>query len=242
LLIILFLAVTVKGFAQQEIFITVTGGDLYSVKLPFCAAFFIGSTGVGFADIARTPDGRLWGIGNSQLYQIDPLTARAVPVGYTSLNNVSLVDLNDSVLLTESNKQLYGIRVSDASAYLIGNIGYQASGDLTWYDRDLYMTSGDGYLVKIVLSDDYSSVVSSAPVNSAANLIPTCEGAVTASFPGQYNAILGFSGSAVYKICPVDGSFELLCSSIAPADIPGQRRSDFPSKSRCLFPANQNRR
>lgn len=185
----------------------------------------MGHTGVGFGDIAFTEDGRLWGIASGNLYQIDTLNADTTWVGNFGLSCVSLVGLNDSVLLTESGQKLYGIRTANATAYLIGHIGYQAAGDLTWYDNDLYMVTSVGKIVRIELNPQATAVTG---VSVIGNAIPTCEGAVTLPFVGQYNSLLGFYGPNLIKICHTDGSYEMLCPNVHIGGTPGAAALRLP--------------
>lgn len=214
------LTIWLQGFTQEPIFVTVTGGDLYSLDLANCTSTFIGATGQGFGDIAFTPDGRLWGIVGGNLYQIDTANADTTLIGFTGLQGVSLVDLNDSILLIEYEQDLYGIKNTDASSYLIGNIGYTASGDLSWYDNDLFMTAG-GLLIKIILNETNTSIISSSPVNNINYPTIGGEGLVTASF-GSINNLVTFSGVNAYQVCHLDGSYQTLCPTIVyPNGIPG---------------------
>lgn len=215
LLIVLGLFGSHAMVAQEMIYATIAGGDLYAFDIYNCTSQFIGSTGQGFGDIAFTPNGRLWGIVNYELYEIDPLTANAELVGFTGVGSVSLVALNDSTLLTEADLQLYALNTNDASSYVIGTIGYGASGDLTWYDNDLYMLTP---LIKIVLDDSFTSIVDVIPVSLD---IPICEGAATASFGDEWNSIVGFQGEDLIKVCHIDGSYELLCPGLNVGGTPG---------------------
>ena len=215
LVLILFLFICSKTFSQQPIFATISGGDLYSFDLVNCTRHFIGSTGQGFGDIAFTPDGRLWGIVGGQLYQIDTATANVALIGNTGIGSITLVGLNDSTLLAEFGMKLYGINTNNATSYYIDTIGYGASGDLTWYDNDLYITTP---IVKIVLNSTNTAILSVTPISSS---VPTCEGAVTASFAGNYNSIVGFNGPNLYKICQIDGSYQMLCPALNIGGTPG---------------------
>jgi hypothetical protein len=226
-------------FSQQRIFATIAGGDLYSFNLTNCTRHFIGSTGQGFGDIAFTPDGRLWGIVGGQLYKIDTATANVTLVGNTGIGAVSLVDLNDSILLAEFGMKLYGINNNNATSYYIGNIGYQAAGDLTWYDNDLYMTTS-AQLIKMVLNNTNTAILSVDTVNSLSNPIPICEGAATASFVGDYNSIIGFNGPNIYKICQINGSYSMLCPSLNIGGTPGaasiRLATQDPQPTTCNIP------
>jgi len=212
-LTIIFLVISMKGFSQQPIFATGSSGQIYSVDLTNCSSHIIG-TGHQYGDIALTSDGRLWGIDNGNLYQIDTTNASYTLIGNYGtggVGGVSIVSLDDSTLLTESGMNLYGVRISNLSTYLIGYIGYQAAGDLTWYDDDLYMATSAGLIIKMVLDSTYSTILSVTPIGNA---IPTCEGAITAPFIGDYNSIIGFNGPNVIKICQLDGTYQTLCPAL----------------------------
>lgn len=206
-------------YSQSPIFVTISGGDLYKLNLSACTSTFVGSTGQGFGDIAFTPNGKLWGIVSGDLYQIDTTTANSNLIGFTGLQSISLVGLNDTTVLAEVNQNLYGIRTTNTTTYSIGSIGYSATGDLTWYDNNLYMTSGSE-LIKITLDATNSSILNAVPV-STINAILGCEGAATSSFSGSDNRIIGFSNTDVIKICQIDGTYQMLCSNIVPGGIPG---------------------
>ncbi|MBL7891751.1 MAG: gliding motility-associated C-terminal domain-containing protein [Bacteroidia bacterium] len=235
---ILLLTFYLQGYSQQPIFVTIAGGDLYKLNLSNCSSKFIGSTGQGFGDIAFTPNGKLWGIVGGELYHIDTTNANATSIGNTGVGAVSLVGLNDTTLLAEYGDKLYGINTIHATSYYIDTIGYQAAGDLTWYDNDLYMTTG-GQLIKMVLNSTYTAILSVDSINSLSNQIPTCEGAATASFVCGYNSIIGFNADNVYKICQIDGTFQMLCPSIVMGGIPGgasiRLPVQIPQPTTCLL-------
>jgi len=210
-ILISLLLISSKTFSQEPIFATIGGGDLYSFDITNCTRQLIGSTGLGFGDIAFTPDGRLWGIAGGELYQIDTATANSTLIGFTGVQTVSLVALNDSVLLGVYGMNLYGINIGNASPYYIDTIGYQPSGDLSWYDNDLYIVTAGSQIVKIILNNTATAILSVTPIGSS---IPTCEGAVTASFVGAYNSIVGFNGPNLIKICQIDGTYQNLCPNL----------------------------
>lgn len=228
LFIFIFLHFEFISYSQQIIYVTIAGGDLYQLELDNeCSSSFIGSTGLGFGDIACTPDGRLWGITGEFLYEINTSDASATLVGDIGISGVSLEALDNSTLLIEANQNLYGINTSDASNYLIGNIGYSATGDLTWYDNNLFMASGD-WLIKIQLNETNTNVLNSGPINDINNAIPSCEGLATVSVTGGINSIVGFFSNNVYKICHIDGSSELICPEITIDGIPGAASIRLP--------------
>ena len=214
----LLLAICHNSFPQEPIFATISGGDLYSFNLETCTRTYKGATGYGFGDIAFTPNGELWGIVSGNLYHIDTTTAIATLIGSTGIGAVSLVGLNDTTLLADIGLNLYGINTNTATSYYIDHIGYQGAGDLTWYDDDLYIVTTAGQIVRITLNETYSSILSVVPIGSS---IPTCEGAVTASFIGDYNSIVGFHGPDLIKICQIDGTYQTLCPGLNFGGTPG---------------------
>lgn len=223
----LFLTITLNSFSQQPIFATISGGDLYSFDITNCTRHFIGSTGQGFGDIAFTPDGQLWGIVGGQLYHIDTATANATLIGNTGIGAVSLVGLNDTTLLAEFDMKLYSINTLNVTSSYIDTIGFQAAGDLTWYDDDLYMVTSAGQIIRMVLNVTNTTLVSVTPIGSS---VPTCEGAVTASFIGNYNSIVGFNGPDLIKICQIDGSNQMLCPNLNIGGTPGGASIRLPTQ------------
>lgn len=218
LIIALLLMSSFRTVSQEPVFATIAGGDLYSFDLNTCTRTFIGSTGQGFGDIAFTPNGELWGIVSGNLYHIDPTTANATLVGNAGVGGVSLVGLNDTTLFTESGMKLYGINTNSADTFLIDWIGHSAAGDLTWYDDDLFMVTSGGQIIRITFDNAYASIINVTPIGAS---IPTCEGAVTSTFIGDYNSIVGFNGPNLIKICQIDGTFEVLCPALNIGGTPG---------------------
>jgi hypothetical protein len=209
------LFISLQAFSQQPLFV----GDqyLYSLNITNCTSRFVGNSGVIFYDIAFTPDGKLWGLSNTDgLYFIDTLTATPTFIGEVIGQGISLVALNNSVLLSEFNDTLYGINVNNAQCYKIGIIAsndttFYATGDLSWYGNDLYMTTYN-QLIKIQLNNTFTSILNVTAINSVSNPIPTFLGLATIIINGTEN-LVGFTGSCdSYMLSPINGSFQLLCS------------------------------
>lgn len=221
--------ISISTSAQSQIYVTNAFGDLFALNVHTCTSQLIGNTGHGFGDIALTPDGKLWGIEGGILYQINTTNASSLLIGNTGIQGVSMVALNNGTLLIEYGSNLYGLN-TDASSYLIGSIGASACGDLIWYDNDLYMTSC-GSLIKIVLNITNTQILSVISVNPPSNPIPSCEGVGVAEFPGLPNSIIGFCGQDVWKICRIDGTFELICPGLIPAGMPGGTTVRLPPEN-----------
>ncbi len=228
ILVVILLIISVNSFSQQPIFATIGGGDLYSFDIVNCTRRFIGSTDYGFGDIAFTPNGQLYGIVSGELYHIDTTTANATLIGDTGVGAVSLVGLNDTTVLAEFGSKLYSISTIDGTSNYIDTIGFGSDGDLTWYDDDLYIATGGGGIVKIVLNETVTAIESATLIGAS---IPTCEGAVTASFVDDYNYILGFNAHDLIKICHIDGTYVSICQELNYGGTPGAASIRLPKQS-----------
>jgi hypothetical protein len=220
LLCFIFLFSQFHFICQSQLFALADNRGLYLLNLNNCSSIFLGNTGKAFEDIALTPNGRLWGLEKGALYEINTsaasvsLVAQLFPLSY---NCKSLVEWNDTLLLTTSDDQLspsgrvlYVINTNSGTSYSTGVIGYQTAGDLTWYDNNLYLTSNK--LVKITLNANLS--ISNVQVNGANN-IPPYYGCTTATLSGANNYIAGSTPyGGIDKICPIDGSYSVLCPSL----------------------------
>jgi hypothetical protein len=204
--------------AQQPIFATIAGGDLYSFDLINCTRTFKGSSGYGFGDIAFTNNGKLWGILSGELYSIDTNTAASTLVGNYNIITNALVGLNDTILLTVYQSCLYKINVNSFDTTFVDSVGYDTDGDLTWFNNDLFIVTGGGGAVKITLNANATAI---SNVILLPNNIPSCEGAATAKLTNDFNTLIGFNGNDVLKICRLDGTNAILCDDLNIGGTPG---------------------
>ena len=160
------------------------------------------------------------------LYQIDTTDITPTLIGQSKgTEGLSLVALNDSILLDEFQDSLWGINIRTAQSYNIGYIGYSAVGDLSWFGTDLYMTT-EKQLIKIVLNTDYTAILNVNPVNSIDNPIPVCYGLATTVINGIPNLIGTYIDA--YNISPIDGTFQILCPTIGAATAEGAASISYP--------------
>ncbi|MBK8614583.1 MAG: gliding motility-associated C-terminal domain-containing protein [Flavobacteriales bacterium] len=149
------------GHAQQILYINTSVGELVKVDAASCQTTVVGSTSTLLQDIAFTPDGRLWGVYGNSLYEIDPNDATTSFVGsMPGLSTNSLVAWNNDTLIGDYYGWLWGIRASDGYAWQIDSIAIGSSGDLTWYNGDLYMTTFAPDLVRISVNSNLTAVTS----------------------------------------------------------------------------------
>lgn len=213
----------------QHSYATRPGGDLYILDVANCTSQFVGSTGLGFGDLALTPNGTLYGIVSGEIWNIDTATAAVTYVGATTAPGVTLVALNDTVLLEELGGDLFGISTIDATTWLIGNIGFGSPGDLTWFDNDLYMTS-DG-LVRISLNSTATAITAVNVFNGGDPNFPGCMAIISAWLNPNFQSVIGLSGQDAYAFCYLDGTYSLLCPNISPGGAPGAACPRLPPPS-----------
>lgn len=220
--LVLGLALSLSSSRAQSdrFFVTMSGGDLYKVHIQTCATTFVGSTGYNFVDIAMTPAGELYGIVAGQIFRIDTTDANATYIGQSAAIGVAMVALNNTTLLVEYAQDLYTVSTVDATTSFVGEIGYGALGDLTWFSGQLYMSSA-GQLIKIDSEDNFASILSVTPVGSFDPDMPVCEGLATAQITDGRSSIVGFSYPDLFCFSPVDGSYVPICQPPLPGDVPG---------------------
>lgn len=192
------------------------GGYLYQFDPSTCDTTYIGGSSIGFGDIALTSDGRLFGISSSYLYEIDTGTAQAslitaLPVPF---NAVSLVALDNEHLLLESWDSLCVVGL-DGSFTVLGYIGFEASGDLTWYHGDLYMTHSYSSLIRIRLDESHTTIIDVDSIG----VIPTTFGDVYGTVTIRTGPcrddlrMIAFDGFDVYLVDPSNAQTTPWCMS-----------------------------
>lgn len=205
--------------AQDRIYIT--DQTRFLVVNPIdCSAELIGDMGLAFGDIAITPNGTVYGISTGDIYRIDTSSAAIEFIG-SSIQSISLVALNDSVLFADLSGTLYAISTIDAATWVVGPIVYSSSGDLAWFGDDLYMSMGNGIL-HITLSTDQTTVTSSTPLSPPIPGFPGTMALVSARLSDDRSSLIGFYADTMICYSPIDGSFTSMCVVPVPGGgVPG---------------------
>lgn len=125
-------------------------------------------------DLARAPDGSLWGTSFNRLWRIDSLTAQATPVmTYGSVSDVNALafDANGGLFAATLGGSLVKIDLQQKQDNVIGPLGsqYQSWGDLVFGpDGTLYAmvltTGGKGILVSVDPSTGSATPISGSDV------------------------------------------------------------------------------
>lgn len=201
-----------------------SGGPGFVAKCDIsdCSCQIIGNVGVELGDIALTPNGKLYGTPGQALIEIDTSDASILIIGWI-MNNYNyinaLVALDDQYLLGMGglSDTLWKISVSDASKTMIGKIGYNSDGDLTFYKGLLYLSGNNGDLISIKLSDDYNHVLSVQNIGHMTTPLNRIYGVLAIGNANcTYNSLkmIAFEDSIVYEVDPTNAHVTLLCNNL----------------------------
>lgn len=128
--------------------------DLTTKEMKVIGHTTAGSQNLAFTDIAFAPNGKLYGVTFSHLYVVDPTTGKSTLVGALGVNGANALEIGaDGIayMARYNSRQLYEIDLFTGAASDLGRTGYKSSGDLAFYDGELYLTSTTEKLVKIDL-------------------------------------------------------------------------------------------
>lgn len=163
----------------------------------------IGTMGAVMTDIAFAPDGRLFGITFTALYQIDPATAATTFIGSHGVpGGNALVFGGDDVLYAAggTSTNLYQIDPANGSTASLGSIGALSAGDLAFHGPDFFLSSQTGELVRIDLGPPVSaSVVGATGFFDVFGLATADDG-----------VLYGVSGTQVFAIDTATGAGTLV--------------------------------
>lgn len=161
-----------------------------------------------FTDIAFAPDGDLWGITFTDVYQIDPITAGTTHVGSHNVNGANSLTFGEDGRLfaaSHSRSNLYEIDLDTGLGIDLGNMGYASSGDMALLDGVLYMTARGSSLDRLVRVDTEnpgaSQLVGGLPMSEAYGMVPSDE-----------DGLLVLSKGQLFQVNPVTASTSGLLS------------------------------
>jgi len=177
----LLLSTTIKA---QDIFLSTLNGLLYSLDLSDCSYQQIGAMPVSSTDISFHPNGNLYCVTSTgQLYEINPLTGASTFLhmfepGASQLYTALTISAEGIFYACGLGGDLWRYDlVSDAGTF-VGNVGFGAEGDLTFYDGELYMASENDNIVRVDIQVPSNSVI-----------------AVNGNVPGRIFGVVSFAES-----------------------------------------------
>jgi len=204
--------------SAQVIYVSTSDFDVYALDLNDCSLELVVDINSSFDifDISFHPNGNLYGIAPAgQLIQIDIVTGSTSvvhtfsPLNFNPYFLTSLTVAGDGTIYTIGNEgKLYSYNIATGSAICHGNIGYPATGDLTFYDGNLYVAANDNNIVQVDIDNpSNSSVVVNGDINGRIFGI--------VSFANDCNDVNVYAitngDSQIYEINFEDNSLDFVC-------------------------------
>ena len=145
-------------FAQmlsgQVIYISSSNNAIYRLNIDDCTYTFLVQVDRQVYDISFHPDGTLYGIsGNGTFFGIDTLTGQTTPIhvfGGQTFNSLTIS--SDGLVYTIGNDgELWTYNLVSGTASFLGDIGFDATGDLAFYKGKFYVAVTGDRIVEIIL-------------------------------------------------------------------------------------------
>lgn len=180
----------------------------------------IGDTGLTLTDLAFDSDGFLYGITETDLYQIDARTAAATLIGPHNVPRASSLVFDDDGTLYAAGVEtnLYSIDPVTAASTVVGDIGLISAGDLSFVGNQLYMSTVGNELVEITLQPTFAANVVGNFTEGGASAF--AGGLVFGLATGIDDGLYAVSGTSLYSIDPATAEVTFI------SDYMGQGLSD----------------
>jgi len=152
----------------QVIYLSSTDNEIFRLNLSTCEYDFVVDVQEQVYDISFHPNGTLYGIaGNGDFYEIDTLSGATTfvnnfDIGFfsTSIYNSLTISGDGTVYATGTNGELWSFNIDTNTEIELGEIGFSATGDLTFIDGSLYAAvDGDRIVLVDINNPSNSSVV-----------------------------------------------------------------------------------
>lgn len=185
-------------FSQIDAYISDEWGMLYEVNMTDCSLNEVGTlTGAVFAaDLAYTPDGKLYGINGADIYEINLDNAQGTYVmsvfGSSSWASwTSLVSDEDGWLyITGADGDLVQFHPITGEQNFLGNTGVAAAGDCAFVDGLLYIIGTE-------IDGGFTTNIFSTSLDDPSNITVIVSGLTAASF-GLFTVASSCSDFTVY--------------------------------------------
>lgn len=164
-LLLLILCIAPALLSGQEIFLSTLDQRLYQLDLEDCSYQQIGNVPQGSTDICFHPNGYLYSVsGNGRLFQVNIATGAGTLV-HTFENSASQLytslaaDANGVFYTCGLNGRLFSYNLATNTGTYLGNVGYAAEGDLTFYNGQLYMAASGDDIVRVDINNPPNSSI-----------------------------------------------------------------------------------
>ena len=148
---------------------------------------YVGSMGAQYTDIAFAPNGRLYGVTTTLLYEIDPTDGWSTLIGSMTLSVPEATGTTDAlafgpdgVLYGAGNDVLISIDPATAATTVIGDLsGFRSAGDLAFTsDGRMLLTSDTGMLVEVDYTNGGATAIGALPFDDVYALGTDPDGAI----------------------------------------------------------------
>gem|GEM_PF-2442094 len=147
---------TIAVAAAPRLYVHDSRGNLGRIRVSDGLVDIIGRMDVVMTDIAFSPDGLLFGMSNSDLYQIDLVTADVQLIGaHGILGGNALVFASDGTLYGAGGfvEGLFEVNLQTGVGTEIADMGHSSAGDLVFFEDVLYLASSADQLVLVDLAE-----------------------------------------------------------------------------------------
>ncbi len=210
-------------FTAPLVYLCDSAGRLGTIDLDSKAVRVIGRMGVVLTDIGFAPGGSLYGVSFSQLYRVNPKTAKVTRVGaglgVAGINALTFNRNGQAIAASFSRRGFYLINTATGRASYGGDNGpFTSAGDFAYDGTHLYFAAAGKKLVDY----DFATLRYVARPVALNNLF----GLVVP----QKGVLIGFAGTKAYRLNPATGANTLH------ADLTGKGLSQiFGAASKSFF-------
>lgn len=207
-----FLLVWVQMTYSQTFFANNSDGNLIALDINGCSTSTV--IGIGsYTDIATHPDGNLYAVkANGQLFRVNTFNGNTTLISSFPGNNYYALtsDANGDIYAASGNGDLASYNPDTNISNSYPNMGYGASGDLTFYQGDMYMAATNNTMVRI----DKDAPSNNVEVINFSSANVTIFGIVSAvnGCDVQTYAISDDNSSKVYEIDWDNQAFNFVCT------------------------------
>lgn len=231
---LLLITITIsQNLSGKNIYISSSTNALYRLEIETCNIELVTTIQNQALDIAFHPNGKLYGISAfGDFYEIDTLTGLTSNLHNFSINSGqtynSLTIASDGIVYTVGDMgELWSYDIDTDQNNFIGDIGYAATGDLTFYEGNLYAAANDDQIVRINLDNTINSeVIINQPIQGTifgiVSFSENCEDITSYAISDENSRIyeIDFDSGTLTQICQLNlevyggaSSFEFFGSS-----------------------------
>jgi len=201
------------GYSQE---ITLLSGDsrIYALNIENCNLDLIVVLDRPFSDISFAPDGRFFGVDLfGELYEISLTSGLSTfrAGGFGEGANSLTISAAGVAYITGTSGDLWSFNVLNGQVNNLGNLGREASGDLTFYEGNLYVATEGDNIVQVNLNTVRNSRIVidenvDGDIFGVVSFAENCDQVETFAVTNAPNAIyrIDFDNARLTKVCDLD--------------------------------------